>query len=702
MADDVKDKLVTLEDLKAVTDTINDETTGINLLKCTRDASIGTISTPENQYIKLNGYRPNNTNCVMMKDAEGFGVWELIGDTTSNYIYTTPAYGLYAGNYTIGFEYMLSDDFDGVALVQATHINLSLSNTTLRIPLEVERNKWHKAKHIFNVTKDGLENAFAYLTVKVEANAVGSFYIRKICIYEGNINNPIWSPSPFDMDYMTTGINLVRYSKDILIGSTKIYTGGAVYTNGFYAVRPQMVSILPDEQGFGVATINAASDSANLVTSFVPLSAINSDSITVFFEMKIGTIPSDRNILRFFEYNESVGGTTNLNQINVSVDALLSNEKNIETDKWYKCSYVYTPKSKDNFFGFGFNVPKGGVYSFRLIGAYEGRVTNPVWSPSPFDAASSSDALTRNSPVVNLGTTDSDHRIPANANLDDYLTAGTYSCPASATAKTLENCPTAEAFKLNVEYPEGGNGYYLRQRVIVYTSAAGEHIRWRENKESSTWSNWRQTYSNTTIRPIEGGGTAASTANGAQYNLLKDMQIGTSKISDDDYFVGALNSPSAAGGMVFRKQFSVMWDWIASKIRSVFGFTEDNKLPVDKVENLPTMHYCIMKYTLKDATSGQILLNLIDPSSTYITSMEKLDGEDLDGSLYLNNLIMNARLVQILDSGSTQYDARYGACSIVSASSRKMTVKYDNISLFYEPRSSSSTYAIILNIQWYK
>lgn len=45
--------------------------------------------------------------------------------------------------------------------------------------------------------------------------------------------------------------------------------------------------------------------------------------------------------------------------------------------------------------------------------------------------------------------------IPENADLNSYLTVGTYSCGANSTAQGLQNCPTSAAFTL---YVYMGNG----------------------------------------------------------------------------------------------------------------------------------------------------------------------------------------------------------------------------------------------------
>ena len=70
-------------------------------------------------------------------------------------------------------------------------------------------------------------------------------------------------------------------------------------------------------------------------------------------------------------------------------------------------------------------------------------------------------------------------QIPANSNLNSYLTGGTFCCSGSANANTLTNCPVGEAFTMFVYNAVGGNyakpptsnAYvYIRQLIIPFSS----------------------------------------------------------------------------------------------------------------------------------------------------------------------------------------------------------------------------------------
>lgn len=66
---------------------------------------------------------------------------------------------------------------------------------------------------------------------------------------------------------------------------------------------------------------------------------------------------------------------------------------------------------------------------------------------------------------------------------------------------------------------------------------------------------------------IEQGGTGATTALAAQYNILNPSSNGiTSKIEDDMEIVFKLASPSTSNGYVYSRKASTLWDYVNSKI----------------------------------------------------------------------------------------------------------------------------------------
>ena len=86
--------------------------------------------------------------------------------------------------------------------------------------------------------------------------------------------------------------------------------------------------------------------------------------------------------------------------------------------------------------------------------------------------------------------------------------------------------------------------------------------------------------SNLPTVPVDKGGTGQTTAKGGQYSLLNGMAEQTADATDDTYILAAHTSASASNGFAAKRKLSNVWTYIAGKIRSVFGFSSSNVLPV--------------------------------------------------------------------------------------------------------------------------
>lgn len=82
--------------------------------------------------------------------------------------------------------------------------------------------------------------------------------------------------------------------------------------------------------------------------------------------------------------------------------------------------------------------------------------------------------------------------------------------------------------------------------------------------------------------PIESGGTGATSAKAAQYNLLNDApQVSTEEgVIDSSNIAFFTSGASTTNGAVQKLPASTLWGYIVSKIRANFGFTSSNVLPV--------------------------------------------------------------------------------------------------------------------------
>lgn len=80
--------------------------------------------------------------------------------------------------------------------------------------------------------------------------------------------------------------------------------------------------------------------------------------------------------------------------------------------------------------------------------------------------------------------------------------------------------------------------------------------------------------------PVANGGTGKTTVKAAQNALLANINTVSTDVGDDSFFVGYYQSPSDATGALYKRVSSDIWNWIVSKIRSTFGFSSINVLPV--------------------------------------------------------------------------------------------------------------------------
>lgn len=82
--------------------------------------------------------------------------------------------------------------------------------------------------------------------------------------------------------------------------------------------------------------------------------------------------------------------------------------------------------------------------------------------------------------------------------------------------------------------------------------------------------------------PVANGGTGAATAKAAQNSLLNDMNVSSDPLTDSSMLVGYNASPSVSNGAVHKRSMTTIWDYVASKIRSTFGFSSSNVLQVSR------------------------------------------------------------------------------------------------------------------------
>ena len=85
------------------------------------------------------------------------------------------------------------------------------------------------------------------------------------------------------------------------------------------------------------------------------------------------------------------------------------------------------------------------------------------------------------------------------------------------------------------------------------------------------------------IVPISKGGTGATTAKGAEYNLLKDMEESTTEMSDEySQIVMKYAEPNSTKGVLVYRKASYVWNYIISKITGAISNIITNNLTASR------------------------------------------------------------------------------------------------------------------------
>lgn len=390
---------------------INDYTTGINLLRGTRDFIQGfgssTLGYSENGFILSSG-------AGLRKDADGFT--ELYNKSgTNSFTYSSQIRGIKPDtDYTLSFKIrhdsgspqasemyicrIFCYDETATAVDRGFLKTQRLTSNTLGL---TEDGVWKDIHTVFHTPDFDVsdENVFMGVLFYTSHN-LNSHSFKMINFVEGNINNPIWSPSPFDIDYInddTTGVNLIRGTRDFAIGTTQLGTGAWWgYKDGWRKGAP--FTITRYDGDFAIATgVHNPSMVNYLISSFITESLKQGEYITVSFEIRIDA-ETDLSTSRTIGYINYVNSSTAAQLSTISITTSKLGLEEPEVGKWYKVSMpiqITRDIGDDVFIQLLLNViesvPK---ISYRKIKVETGLINNPIWSASPFDVAQVGDTLT--------------------------------------------------------------------------------------------------------------------------------------------------------------------------------------------------------------------------------------------------------------------------------------------------------------------
>lgn len=367
---------------------VNDITTGINLLRGTRDFTLGKTIIPgttQNRY--FDGFR-NDGDFTFFKDKEGFTVAEKTQsyDASKSLDIYVP-YPEFDCDYTASFEIFLSEGYSTANEVFVWFLN-NKAGSILKAEyitadkLGIVPGKWCKIVYSFSLSGITEPRDNCYLGIRTQITKVGTIRVRKMKLEKGRIEHPEWSASPFDTNGATTGINLLRGTRDFIYGSANVFDS-YVYSDGFKVnSNTANISKSIDDDGFTILTINNPSVTTTAVFASV-IVGHGGEKLTVNIDMKKDAGVGD-NVIVIQSMSSSY--TPLLNEPIPASDL---------TTTFATYKKVVTIPVGTVFTRIVLRNASAGSVSFKKLGAYIGDIYNPEWSASPFDVAQQSDVLAR-------------------------------------------------------------------------------------------------------------------------------------------------------------------------------------------------------------------------------------------------------------------------------------------------------------------
>lgn len=561
---------------------INDITSGLNLLRGTRDGVLGTAPNKFSEITDRNfytdGFREYETNRIeTYKDEQGFTVFRLyqsgVTTTTNQVQLVTSAFFEKEANkeYTYFVDIMIDDTIgiEGDNLGYISQINkdrsvivqqsiVALNGTPIS---KFEKNKWYTC--VAHLTTAAPKDNWGLIFAVFQNPKNGSIHFKKAGIYEGYIKNPEWAPAPADLilapiNDITSGTNLVRSTRDFTDGSTEFgYYGAKLFKDG-WNISPTYTKHV-DENGFTVlrGSMTGATGNNAYTACASPLQGVRKGATyTISFKLMMENKDSyDESLILALNIYDQVPNRIQYEDcflkrlprerggveiIDLNTNKAISYEE-IKEGEWVliRKKFTVTVEEENSVFSPRLVLMRNGTLNFREFMVQEGDIHHPVWTANTFDYASSK--VEDRSPLY-IGTVSNANVIKSNADLNDYTTAGVYVIQTDSFTTTIKNRPnTNNAFKLIVEYalgsPAENEWFYCRQIAISYVNPVKS---WMRIKRSHTleWSNWEEVVFLNSNVPVSMGGTGGATVTAARNNLkISDVLGGDTitNIQDDTY-----------------------------------------------------------------------------------------------------------------------------------------------------------------------
>ena len=177
-----------------------------------------------------------------------------------------------------------------------------------------------------------------------------------------------------------------------------------------------------------------------------------------------------------------------------------------------------------------------------------------------------------------------------------------------------------------------------------------------------------------TTTPIDKGGTGATTAKGAEYNIIGSMEESTAEITDDTPIIVKRENPNNTDGVTMWKKASLLWNYIKNKADSFYAkssHVHDNAttstsgfMSSDEKKKLAGIADGANKYTLPTASSS--------------TKGGAKIGYTQSGKKYPVQLDNEKMYVEVPWSDTTYQEATQSNSGLMSADDKKSLSKYEN------------------------
>ena len=239
--------------------------------------------------------------------------------------------------------------------------------------------------------------------------------------------------------------------------------------------------------------------------------------------------------------------------------------------------YTTEEKNKLNGIAEGANKYTHPAYTAKASGLYKITVDN-TGHINDVTAVTKSD-------ITALG-------IPASNTDTHYTSKNVVNKSATSTSNTTTALDNGEVYLISVENGGATSAHKISgSGATTVTTDASGNIVISSTDTNTTYTHPASgvvagTYRNVTVdanghitsgsnptMTIVQGGTGATTAKGAEYNITNGMTEVSTELADNTLFAGVYMNPDATQGRFYSRQTVTIWNYIKAKLSSVLGLT---------------------------------------------------------------------------------------------------------------------------------